>query len=132
MTLTYHYTYASITKVYVGACEYITKNGQTTTHTYLSGTEGLFAIMVKEPNGTQYIRYIHTDHLGSWNTIDFADNGHGIKPDLMDKIFMPFFTSKKEGSGIELSLSRQIMQMHKGAISFKSRQDEGTVFTLAF
>ncbi len=71
-------------------------------------------------------------NLNNRITIDFADNGHGIKQDLMDKIFMPFFTSKKEGSGIGLSLSRQIMQMHKGAISFKSKQDEGTVFTLTF
>ncbi|MCK9451351.1 MAG: ATP-binding protein [Bacteroidales bacterium] len=64
--------------------------------------------------------------------IDISDNGCGIKPDLMDKIFMPFFTSKKEGSGIGLSLSRQIMQMHKGALSVKSKPDEGTVFTLSF
>ncbi len=65
-------------------------------------------------------------------TIEFADNGTGITPDLLDKIFMPFFTSKKEGSGIGLSLSRQIMQMHKGAISVKSKPGEGTVFTLTF
>jgi signal transduction histidine kinase len=71
-------------------------------------------------------------NLNNRITIDFADNGYGIKPDLMDKIFMPFFTSKKEGSGIGLSLSRQIMQMHKGAISFKSKPGEGTVFTLTF
>lgn len=71
-------------------------------------------------------------NLNNRITIDFADNGHGIKPDQMDKIFMPFFTSKKEGSGIGLSLSRQIMQMHKGAISFKSKQGEGAVFTLTF
>jgi len=63
---------STTTKVYAGACEYITKNGQTTIHTYLNGPEGLFAIMVKEPNGTQYIRYIHTDHLGSWNIISDA------------------------------------------------------------
>lgn len=64
--------------------------------------------------------------------IEIADNGTGIKPDIIDKIFMPFFTSKKEGSGIGLSLSRQIMHLHKGAISVKSKQDEGTVFTLKF
>jgi len=64
--------------------------------------------------------------------IEVADNGTGIKPDIIDKIFMPFFTSKKEGSGIGLSLSRQIMHLHKGAISVKSKQDEGTVFTLKF
>lgn len=64
--------------------------------------------------------------------IDLKDNGHGIKPDILDKIFMPFFTSKKEGSGIGLSLSRQIMHLHKGAISVKSKPGEGTTFTLAF
>jgi signal transduction histidine kinase len=65
-------------------------------------------------------------------TIDFRDNGVGIKPDVMDKIFMPFFTSKKQGSGVGLSLSRQIMHLHKGSISVRSRPEEGTVFTLVF
>lgn len=64
--------------------------------------------------------------------IDIADNGHGIKPDIMDKIFMPFFTSKKEGSGIGLSLSRQIMYLHKGTITVRSKPGEGAVFTLTF
>ena len=65
-------------------------------------------------------------------TIDFSDNGEGIKPDILDKIFMPFFTSKKEGSGIGLSLSRQIMHLHKGNITVKSIPGQGTVFTLTF
>ena len=64
--------------------------------------------------------------------IDFKDNGYGIKPDILDKIFMPFFTSKKHGSGIGLSLARQIMSLHKGSISVKSKPDEGTVITLTF
>lgn len=64
--------------------------------------------------------------------IDLKDNGHGIKPDILDKIFMPFFTSKKEGSGIGLSLSRQIMHLHKGTISVRSALDEGATFTLTF
>lgn len=65
-------------------------------------------------------------------TVDFKDNGTGIKPDVMDKIFMPFFTSKKQGSGVGLSLSRQIMHLHKGSISVRSKPGEGTVFTLVF
>jgi signal transduction histidine kinase len=65
-------------------------------------------------------------------TIDIRDNGTGIKPDILDKIFMPFFTSKKHGSGIGLSLSRQIMHLHKGSITVKSRPEEGTTFTLTF
>ncbi len=64
--------------------------------------------------------------------IEIRDNGHGIKPDIMDKIFMPFFTSKKHGSGIGLSLSRQIMHLHKSSISVRSKLGEGTVFTLTF
>jgi signal transduction histidine kinase len=64
--------------------------------------------------------------------IDIQDNGSGIKPDIMDKIFMPFFTSKKHGNGIGLSLSRQIMHLHKGSILVRSKPEEGTVFTLVF
>ncbi|MCK4679017.1 MAG: GHKL domain-containing protein [Bacteroidales bacterium] len=64
--------------------------------------------------------------------IELTDNGCGIKPDILDKIFMPFFTSKKEGSGIGLSLSRQIIHLHKGKITVKSNLDEGTTFKLTF
>ena len=64
--------------------------------------------------------------------IDFQDNGSGIMPDILDKIFMPFFTSKKHGNGIGLSLSRQIMHLHKGSILVRSKPEEGTVFTLVF
>lgn len=66
---------STIYKVYAGACEYITQNGQTTIHTYLSGPEGVFALHVKNPNGTENIRYIHKDHLGSWHTIT-DENGN--------------------------------------------------------
>jgi len=67
------------------------------------------------------------------------DNGKGIEPELRDQIFIPFFTTKKNlpdgkagGSGIGLSLSRQIMHLHGGSISVKSTQDVETVFTLQF
>jgi len=59
----------SVNKLWAGACEYITKNGQQYIHTYLSGPLGLFAIHIIKPDGTEEINYIHTDHLGSWNTI---------------------------------------------------------------
>ncbi len=64
--------------------------------------------------------------------VDFRDNGSGIMPDVLDKIFMPFFTSKKHGSGVGLSLSRQIMHLHKGSITVRSKPGEGTIFTLVF
>ena len=63
--------------------------------------------------------------------IEVQDNGKGIKKDVLDKIFVPFFTTKKEGSGIGLSLSRQIMRLHKGNIEVNSVVGEGTVFTLS-
>ncbi len=61
-----------------------------------------------------------------------ADNGSGIEPEFLDKIFIPFFSTKKTGSGIGLSLCRQIMLLHKGSISVQSKLNEGTVFTLQF
>ena len=71
-------------------------------------------------------------NLNNRITIEVSDNGNGIKQDILDKIFMPFFTSKAKGSGIGLSLSRQIMQMHKGSITVRSKQDEGAIFTMVF
>jgi signal transduction histidine kinase len=60
------------------------------------------------------------------------DNGEGIPEDLQEKIFIPFFTTRKEGSGIGLSLSRQIMRAHKGGITFNSIPGKETIFTLRF
>ena len=62
--------------------------------------------------------------------IQVKDNGQGILEDVKDKIFIPFFTTKAEGSGIGLSLSRQILRLHNGTINVKSIPDKETVFTL--
>ncbi len=64
--------------------------------------------------------------------ISVSDNGYGIKPDNLEQIFVPFFTSKKEGSGIGLSLAREIMRLHKGTITVKSKPNIETRFTLHF
>ena len=60
------------------------------------------------------------------------DFGRGIAPEDMDQIFIPFFSTKKGGSGIGLSISKQIMQRQKGDISVRSLQGEGSAFTLTF
>lgn len=60
------------------------------------------------------------------------DNGSGILEEVQDKIFIPFFTTKESGSGIGLSLARQIMRQHNGMIKVFSKPDECTVFTLVF
>ncbi len=64
--------------------------------------------------------------------IQVADNGPGISEEALKKIFIPFFTTKKGGSGIGLSLSRQIMRLHHGTIGVHSEPDQQTVFTLRF
>jgi two-component system nitrogen regulation sensor histidine kinase NtrY len=65
--------------------------------------------------------------------IQVSDNGPGIAPEAREKVFIPFFTTKKEGSGIGLSFSRQVMRLHRGAIAFQSEPaGAGTVFTLRF
>ncbi len=65
-------------------------------------------------------------------TISIKDNGNGIPENLIEEIFIPFFTSKENGSGIGLSLSRQIMRLHGGSISVKSEPIKETTFTLIF
>ncbi len=64
--------------------------------------------------------------------ITVEDNGVGIVEEALEKIFIPFFTTKKQGTGIGLSLSRQILRLHNATISAKSIPDQGSVFTLRF
>jgi two-component system, NtrC family, nitrogen regulation sensor histidine kinase NtrY len=61
-----------------------------------------------------------------------TDNGSGIPADLTQEIFVPFFTTKKHGSGIGLSLSRQIMHLHHGSIQVESVEGKGSAFLLVF
>ena len=60
------------------------------------------------------------------------DNGPGIEAEALDKIYIPFFTTKAEGSGIGLSLARQVMRSHHGTIRVRSPPGLETVFTLTF
>jgi two-component system, NtrC family, nitrogen regulation sensor histidine kinase NtrY len=64
--------------------------------------------------------------------IEITDSGKGIEEEALSKIFIPFFTTKKIGSGIGLSLSKQIMRRHKGNIQVRSKLGEGTTFKLIF
>lgn len=60
------------------------------------------------------------------------DNGTGIVDEALERIFIPFFTTKKQGSGIGLSLSRQILRMHHATIRAHSKVNEGALFTIKF
>lgn len=64
--------------------------------------------------------------------IKVSDNGKGISTEVLDKIFVPFYSTKASGSGIGLSLSKQIMLMHKGNIHVASKEGVGSVFELSF
>jgi signal transduction histidine kinase len=64
--------------------------------------------------------------------VTVSDNGGGIAPEAEPKVFIPFFTTKKGGSGIGLSFSRQVMHLHGGSIAVRSDADRGAVFTLKF
>ena len=65
-------------------------------------------------------------------SIAVSDNGPGILPNVLDKIFIPFFTTKENGSGIGLSLCKQIMHLHGGNITASSTPEQGSEFTLFF
>jgi nitrogen fixation/metabolism regulation signal transduction histidine kinase len=65
-------------------------------------------------------------------TLQVIDNGPGILKDVLDKIFIPFFTTKPSGSGIGLSLSKQILRLHNATITAHSEPEVETVFTMTF
>ncbi|MCQ6956894.1 sensor histidine kinase [Mucilaginibacter aquariorum] len=64
--------------------------------------------------------------------VKVMDNGLGMPPELLDKIFIPFFSTRKTGSGIGLSLCKQIMLLHKGNIQAQSTEGKGSAFILQF
>ncbi|ULQ54374.1 sensor histidine kinase [Flavihumibacter fluvii] len=64
--------------------------------------------------------------------IKVTDNGAGMSQEVLEKIFIPFFSTKKTGSGIGLSLCKQIMMLHKGNIQVQSVEGEGSAFILQF
>ncbi len=68
----------------------------------------------------------------SYPFIQIIDFGEGIVPEALERIFVPFYTTKKTGSGIGLAISRQIMNLHKGNLQVQSIPNEKTIFTLNF
>lgn len=71
-----------------------------------------------------------SSHRGT--VIEVRDNGIGIAEELVPEIFVPFFSTKKNGTGVGLSLSRQIMQQHRGTLSYQPGPEGGSVFRLLF
>jgi two-component system, NtrC family, nitrogen regulation sensor histidine kinase NtrY len=73
---------------------------------------------------------IRVSEVGEKISLQISDNGPGIPPDVVEKIFVPFYTTRKGGTGVGLSLARQIMQAHRGTIRVRSNLNEGTTFFL--
>jgi signal transduction histidine kinase len=80
-------------------------------------------------NGTIHLKAFYADDDV---LIQVEDNGAGIPGDIIEDIFVPFYTTKENGSGIGLSLSKQIMKNHDGTISVNSSPGKGSTFTLKF
>ena len=82
-------------------------------------------------NQIPYVRL--TTHLSSNKRnfiISITDNGKGILPEVMERIFVPFFTTKTSGSGIGLSICKQIVTLHGGTITASSKPDDKTTFSV--
>ena len=80
-------------------------------------------------NGTIHLKAFYAD---DGTIIQIEDNGMGIPGEIIEDIFVPFYTTKESGSGIGLSISKQIMQNHNGTISVNSDTNKGCEFTLKF
>lgn len=82
------------------------------------------------PNGGRL--QVRVDHSGDKLTLEVSDTGSGIPPELRDKVFQLYFTTKTGGSGIGLAMTYRAVQLHNGTISFKSEAGSGTTFRLEF
>jgi two-component system, NtrC family, nitrogen regulation sensor histidine kinase NtrY len=90
------------------------------------------AIEANENNPSGIITVTAGHNSENQPEISVSDNGPGIPEDNLEKIFIPFFTTRNEGSGIGLSISKQIMRMHGGTLKVKSIQGRETVFSMNF
>lgn len=88
-------------------------------------------ILEGQPNARVDIRS-SLDQTTQRATLEVSDNGPGIEPDKLEQIFIPFYTTKEDGTGVGLSLSRQILQLHGGVLSVDSQLGNGAKFSLVF
>jgi C4-dicarboxylate-specific signal transduction histidine kinase len=86
--------------------------------------------LTNQANRIIFLQAISQGDLGS--IIQVEDHGSGIVPEALERIFVPFYTTKKTGSGIGLAISRQIMNLHRGSLQVTSTPNERTIFRLNF
>lgn len=78
------------------------------------------------PKGGRLTITAYYDYDAEEIVTTFCDSGCGISEDNLSRIFSPFFTTKKDGAGLGLSLALQIIELHKGKIHIESKPDYGT------
>jgi signal transduction histidine kinase len=81
-----------------------------------------------EANGDKCVVQVTATHLANAWTIEIADNGEGIAPENIDKIFNPFFTTRAKGAGLGLAYASQAIRTHGGVISAENRMEGGALF----
>ena len=74
------------------------------------------------------LRVVQLQQTPEWVEFSVSDRGLGIPPNVAERLFTPFFTTKDEGMGLGLSLCRTVVEQHGGALSFESHVPQGTVF----
>lgn len=87
---------------------------------------------VKDSPGPRIILSAVQSATNNKVAVKVTDNGTGMNEEILNNIFIPFFSTKKNGSGIGLSLCKQIMMLHKGNIQVQSVEGKGTAFALQF
>jgi two-component system, NtrC family, nitrogen regulation sensor histidine kinase NtrY len=90
------------------------------------------ALEANENNPDAHIKILVNENEANHHEICVVDNGPGISEENIDEIFVPFFTTRQNGSGIGLSVSRQIMRVHGGNLKVRSVMGKETVFCLTF
>lgn len=90
------------------------------------------ALQSMENSKTKKIHISASINYNNRVVVDITDSGTGIPEDIRDQVFVPFFSTKEEGSGIGLTLSRQIMHLHNGEINIVSEEHNGTTVSLLF
>lgn len=91
---------------------------------FLNLLKNAMQALEEHPHGELSLQAEQNEHIA----IDITDNGPGIPPEIQDKVFIPFFTTKSEGTGIGLSLCKEIIRRHEGHLSVKESKAGKTVF----
>jgi len=87
---------------------------------------------MKNDGKTGGVLHLKVERTGDSVSVEIADNGPGIPPEVRDKVFQLYFTTKERGSGIGLAMTYRAVQLHNGTVDFTSELGRGTTFRLQF